>query len=209
MITKFQGDQDMKRAVVPLLFVCCFTMVGCMHMHNFEMQGHQITQLRSYDLLGPMTVGYYESVDGKLVLHQQAAGSVVGEIAQGVGTAVAGERIGDGLKHQEADQTNVNNEAEGGAGGKGGAGGYGAGGDGGFGQGGDGGFAQGGDGGKAYGGSATSVSGAAAGAISKSSSTSNPASYKPKPKPASMKQTTKPKPDLTKQSVSVKNTVNQ
>ena len=187
----------MKKIVVPLLLVVCFTMVGCMHMHNFEMQGHQITQLRSYDLLGPMTVGYYESVDGKLVLHQQAAGSVVGEIAQGVGTAYAGERVGDGLKHQEPDTTNI--EAEGGRGGSGGAGGDAWGGSA------TGGSATGGNatGGRAYGGEATSVSGAAAGAVSNASSQSTGfRGYKPKP--AAMKPATK---QLTKQSVSATNNV--
>ena len=77
----------MKRAVVPLMLVCCFLMFGCMHTHTFDIQGHTITQLRSYDLLGPMTVGYYEDVDGRLVLHQDAAGSAMGGIATGLGAA--------------------------------------------------------------------------------------------------------------------------
>jgi hypothetical protein len=201
----------MKKTVVPLLFVCCFAMTACCHTYDMDIQGHRVTQLRTWDVIGPSTVGFYESINGKLAIHQQASGNILGEIAQGVGTAYAGERIGDGMKNQEPDQTNVNNEAEaeGGNGGGGGSGGDAWGGSA------TGGSATGGNatGGRAYGVSATSVSGASAGAVSNASSQSQSTGFRGyKPKPAAMKPATKPpaKPiqkPLTSQNISVRNNV--
>ena len=155
----------MKKLAVPLMFIVCFMMVGCMHMHKFEIEGHKVTQIRTWDCIGPSTVGFYEDVDGKLHVYQDSSGNILGQVAQAAGGAYAGERIGDGLKHQEPDSTNINNDISAEA--TGGAGGYSEGGTafGGVGIGG-----AGGAGGNAVSGS---VSGAAAGAVSSSNSSAN------------------------------------
>ena len=112
-----------------LVMVLSVSLISCMHMHNFEIQGHQVTQLRTWDpfLIGPSTVGFYEDVDGKLHVYQDSSGNILGQVAQAVGTGYAGERIGDGIKHQEPDSTNIENNttaaAMGGEGGTGGEGG--------------------------------------------------------------------------------------
>jgi hypothetical protein len=100
----------MKKLLVIAAFVGCLTAVGCMHTHTFTIQDHEVTQLRTWDLIGPSTVGFYEDVDGKLHVYQDSSGNILGQVAQGVGAGIAGERIGDGLKNQEPDQTNITNE---------------------------------------------------------------------------------------------------
>lgn len=192
-----KGRNDMKKFVVPLMFVACFMMVGCMHMHKFEIEGHHVTQLRTWDCIGPSTVGFYESVDGKLRVYQDSSGNIFGQVAQAAGGAYAGERIGDGLKHQEPDSTSISNELSSEA--TGGAGGYGEGGAGGAGG-------TGGAGGNAVSGS---VSGAAAGAISNSSSSVKPAAVKPAVKPVSVRKPTAVKPAQQRQNVTVNNRLSQ
>jgi hypothetical protein len=93
-----------------VLVGCFFALAACCHTYDLDVQGHKLTQVRTWDLIGPSTVGFYESRDGKLFVYQNAAGSNIGAIATGIGAGYAGERIGDGLKNQEPDSTNVRNE---------------------------------------------------------------------------------------------------
>ena len=157
---------------------------ACCHTYDLDVQGHQLTQVRTWDLIGPSTVGFYEDVEGKLHVYQDSSGNILGEVAQAVGTGYAGERIGDGIKHQEPDSTNISNDLESSAEGGYGEGGTAFGGTGIGGAGGDGGAGgAGGAGGRGGSAISGSISGAAAGAVSgsssssRSTSSSKPSSY--------------------------------
>jgi len=194
-----EGGRKMKKFSVPLMLFVGLLMTACCHTYDLDVQGHRLTQVRTWDFIGPSTVGFYEDVDGKLHVYQDSSGNILGQVAQAAGGAYAGERIGDGLKHQEPDSTNINNDISAEA--TGGAGGYSEGGTafGGVGIGG-----AGGAGGNAVSGS---VSGAAAGAISNSSSRVTAPVVKPSIKPAvSGKPSAKPQ---QRQNVTVNNRLNQ